>query len=221
MEVSWIRQGDARYPVELLQRMGGEAPPAIAVAGDTNILRHPRMGLICTIQVPGSIIIKTFDLIRKIRDAHAAVIGGFHSPMEQECLEVLLRGVQPVVICPARSLRRLRIGQSARKALAEGRLLVLSRFGDEVRRTTSVQAMQRNDLVAALSEVILVPHASPDGKAWDAVRRALDRGQKVFSLDDEANAELLACGAKICHSGHLDDLISSTGKSRASEDGRP
>ena len=28
------------------------------------------------------------------------MIGGFHTPMEQECLEVLLRGQQPVVICP-------------------------------------------------------------------------------------------------------------------------
>ncbi len=209
MEVRWIRQGDAQYPVQLLQRMGGEAPPALAVAGDTNILRHPRIGLICSIQLPGSVVIKTFDVIRKIRDAHVAVIGGFHSPMEQECLDVLLRGAQPVIICPGRNLRRLRIGQAARRALAEGRPLVLSRFGDEVRRTTSVQAMQRNDLVSSLSEVILVPHASWDGKTWDTVRTALERGQKVFSLDDEANTALLACGARACHTDNLDDLLSS------------
>jgi hypothetical protein len=48
---------------------------------------------------------------------------------------------RPVIICPARSLRNLRMGKAARKALSEGQLLVLSFFGDEIRRTTASQGM--------------------------------------------------------------------------------
>jgi hypothetical protein len=35
------------------------------------------------------------------------VIGGFLSPMEQECLALLLRGTQPIIICPAQGMSHL------------------------------------------------------------------------------------------------------------------
>jgi predicted AAA+ superfamily ATPase len=46
-------------------------------------------------------VLRTFALA--LREAGIPVIGGFHAPMEKECLDLLLRGTQPVVICPARS----------------------------------------------------------------------------------------------------------------------
>ena len=213
MEVRWIRQGDVQYPVQLVRRMGDAAPAAIATSGNLEILRHKLIGLICSVQCPGSIVIKTFDVIRKLRDAQVAMIGGFHSPMERECLDLLLRGAQPIVLCQARSLRRSRIGRTARQAMADGRLLIISPFGEQARRTTSAQARERNELVAALAEVVFVPHASPNGKTWVAVRGALERGQKVFSLEDEANTALLEWGARTFRSDYLNDLISAIGKS--------
>jgi hypothetical protein len=46
-------------------------------------------------------VIATYDAIRELRDAGVIVAGGFHSPMEGECLDFLLCGAQPVVLCPA------------------------------------------------------------------------------------------------------------------------
>jgi hypothetical protein len=34
--------------------------------------------------------LKTYDLARDLRDADVPVIGGFHTPMEKECLRLLL-----------------------------------------------------------------------------------------------------------------------------------
>jgi len=132
MKACQIRQNDDQYPARLAQRLGNLAPASISVAGNLEILKYTGIGLISSIQCPGSIIINTFDVIRRLRDERIVMIGGFHSPIERECLDLLLRGSQPVILCPARSLRNLRIGEAARKALAEGRLLVLSFFGDEV-----------------------------------------------------------------------------------------
>jgi len=207
MEVRQIWQNDKQYPVQLVRRMGDAAPPFITTAGNPDILKSPGIGLICSIQCPRSIVIKTFYVIRRLRDQMLVLIGGFHSPMEQECLDLLLRGSQPVILCPARSLRNLRMGKAARKALADGRLLALSCFGDEVRRTTSAQALLRNDVVAALSEAILVPHASKNGKTWATVRRALGSGQKVFTFEDEANSDLIRSGAGAYKDGHFDELV--------------
>lgn len=40
----------------------------------------------------GDVILKTLDLMCELRDADAYVVSGFHSPMERECLNILLRG---------------------------------------------------------------------------------------------------------------------------------
>ena len=54
---------------------------------------------------------------RILRDAGVAVIGGFHSPIEKDCLDLLLRGTQPVIICPARNIENMRIGKEYRESL--------------------------------------------------------------------------------------------------------
>jgi predicted Rossmann fold nucleotide-binding protein DprA/Smf involved in DNA uptake len=151
--------------------------------------------LVCSIRCPGSIVIKTLDAIRALRDARVVVIGGFHSPMEKECLDILLRGKQPVILCAAKGLVGLRIGQTPRQAVKDGRLLIVSRFAANVRRTTAVRAMQRNDLVVALADALWVPHAVPGGRAWATIQAALNRRQAVFTFDDESNKIILDRGA--------------------------
>jgi predicted Rossmann fold nucleotide-binding protein DprA/Smf involved in DNA uptake len=207
MEVRQIRRNNDLYPVQIDRRMGVTAPESIYVSGNLDILQHPRIGLICSIQCPGSIVIKTFDLIRRLRDEGVVMIGGFHSPIERECLDLLLRGTQPIILCSARSLRNLRMGKAARKAMQEGRLLVFSIFGDEVRRTTATQGILRNDIVSALAKAILVPYAAKNGKTWGTVARALENGQTVFTVEDKANMNLIASGAWTCRDGQLDELL--------------
>lgn len=195
MDVHRIEQGHGAYPAVLLDRLGDAAPSCLHAMGDAAILRNRLLGLVCSIQCPGSIVIQTLDASRALRDAGVAAIGGFHSPMERECFDILLRGDQPVVLCPARGLAGLRIGQTARRALDEGRLLVLSPFDKSVRRTTATQAVRRNDLVATLADVVWAPHTSPGGKTWVTVLAALGRGQPVFTFAAEENNELLEAGA--------------------------
>ncbi|GDY11083.1 hypothetical protein LBMAG52_45710 [Planctomycetia bacterium] len=144
---------------------------------------------------PGSIVIKTFDAIRELRDAGIVVAGGFHSPMEEECLDFLLRGEQPVIVCPAKGLARLRMPASWRTAIDADRLLLISPFDDKITTATKDRAATRNEFVAALADVILIPHASSDGKAEAVAKQVLQRGQTLFTADDEENAGLLKLGA--------------------------
>ena len=80
--ISRIEQGDSDYPRVLRYRLGDDAPSCLHVIGKAEILRHHLLGLVCSIQCPGSIVIETLDAIRTLRDAGVAVVGGFHSPME-------------------------------------------------------------------------------------------------------------------------------------------
>lgn len=206
MATTRIEQGSSEYPAILTDRLGENAPPILSVMGDPSILRQCLLGLICSIQCPGSIVIKTLDAARALRDAGVAVIGGFHSPMEQEFFDILLRGDQPVVLCAARALSSTRMGQAARQAAVAGHLLAISPFDDNVRRTTAAQAVRRNEMVAALSENVFVPYAAHGGKTWNTVEAALKRRQNVITLDDEENAALMQQGVQGVGLQHLIEL---------------
>lgn len=202
-----IKPSGSNYPKILQNRLGSTAPTQLYATGNPDILQRRLLGLLCSIKCPGSIILKTFDTIRTLRDARVTMVGGFLSPMERDCLDIMLRGKQPIILCPARRLTGLRLGSDARKAINEHRLLVLSPFADDVRHTTAAQAIKRNNLVAALVDALFVPYAAPDGKTWTTVHAALKRNQPVYTFEVEDNAALLATGAKPIEQ-HMAKIIS-------------
>lgn len=173
------------------------APDAeLHAIGDVGILSGPVLGLCCSVRCPGSVIVQTYDLARALRDAGITVAGGFHSPIEKDCLDILLRGKQPVVICPARGIDRMRMPAPWRSALDSGRLLILSPFSEGRPRTTAALAQERNEFVAAIADAVLVPYASPGGRTEALCRSILSSGKQLWVLDTPENAGLVANGAR-------------------------
>jgi predicted Rossmann fold nucleotide-binding protein DprA/Smf involved in DNA uptake len=164
--------------------------------GDRAIMGRKCLGLICSVQCPGSVVIKTFDAIRELRDAGVVVAGGFHLPMEKECLEILLRGEQPVIVVLAKGLNQPRLPQPWRTAIDASRLLVLSPFDAAVVRTTRNTAHRRNEFIVAHAVTVLILHASPGGKAEAVARNVSERGKTLFTFDDEENTNLHHLGAR-------------------------
>ena len=164
--------------------------------GNRAILRLPLTALFCSNRCPGDIILKTYDLARAMRDAGVPVIGGFQTPMEKECLRLLLRGSQPVVVCPARGIQNMRIPREWRPALDAGRMLILSPFPPSQRRPTAKLAARRNELVADIAARVFIAHAAPDGATEALARRIAAVGKPILTIDSPANANLLAMGAE-------------------------
>lgn len=191
-----VERGDGAYPASLARFLGDRAPERIFLLGNPKLLQTEALGLFCSIKCPGNVILKTYDLARALRDADVPVIGGFHTPMEKECLALLLRGTQPIVICPARGLEGIRPSAGVEEGIRAGRILMVSPFGSRQRRATTDLADQRNRLVAALASSALVPHAAPDGKTEGLCREIIGMRKSIFTVDVPENANLLALGAK-------------------------
>src|SRR5215467_5057968 len=178
--------------------------PQIWALGNLDILTMPLLGFFCATRCPGSVILRTYDLAVALREAGVPVIGGFHTPMEKECLEVLLRGRQAVVICPARNIERLRMPMSWRQPYDKGRLLVLSPFVARQRRPTTELAEDRNRFVATLATDILVAYAGPGSKTAQLCGELVAQHRRAYTLDLPENAHLVQCGVL---SYALHDLI--------------
>jgi predicted Rossmann fold nucleotide-binding protein DprA/Smf involved in DNA uptake len=162
-------------------------------AGPVELLNHPAVGFFCSSQCPGSVVLKTLDAITKMRDEGQVLIGGFHSVMEWECLRILLRGRQPVIWIPARSIAGMRLKPELQPAFTGGRLLILSPFAPTPAnaRVTAVLAHQRNRFIGALADRIFVPHAAPASRTFEHCRELAAAGKKIMTLDDQVNDALL------------------------------
>ncbi len=190
-----ISRRASTYPPILRDRLGKSAPEKLYVIGDATVLQQSAVAFVCSVKCPGSVVIHTFDAIRELRDAGVVVVGGFHSPMEQECLEFLLRGKQPVIMSPAKGLSRPRLSTIQRDAIEAGRLTLVSIFPETDTRTNKKQSQSRNEFVAALSPSLLIPHASQGGNAELIARQALERGQPLYTISDPENDVLIKFGA--------------------------
>jgi predicted Rossmann fold nucleotide-binding protein DprA/Smf involved in DNA uptake len=174
--------------------------------GDVRLLDSPRLALFCSIKCPGELILKLFDLAKALRDNGVGVISGFHAPMDKECFDILLRGKGPIVWCPARSIEGMKLKPAYRKAIDDGRLLIVSPFPAKQRRMLKERAEVRNRLVASLADRVFVAYADPGGKTEQLCREVVAAGKPLFTFESKHTENLRAIGAKILTSDAIATL---------------
>ncbi len=206
MDIIRLQEGGPSYPSTLRKYLGDDAPEFIVSLGNIQILQHKKFALFCSIRCPGKLILETYDLAKQWREAGTTVIGGFHSPMERECLNILLRSKQSVIVCPARGIEGMRLRGEYKQPLADGRLLLLSLFDAKQPRITVESAIIRNRFVAALADAVFVAYAEPGGKTEQFCREIISWGKRLYTFVDSANANLLELGAKPVHSYNHDSF---------------
>jgi predicted Rossmann fold nucleotide-binding protein DprA/Smf involved in DNA uptake len=170
---------------------------SVIALGDPAVLNCPRLALFCSNRCPGGLILAAQDLAYALRRGDRAIVSGFHTPIERECLRVLLGGTAPLVICPARGLEGMRVPVLWRGPLADGRLLALSPFDAKLGRPTEKIAAERNRFVAALAAEALFIHAAPGGRTEALAHALIAQDKPVYTLPDLANAALTNAGARL------------------------
>ena len=178
-----IDQNSPSYPILLSKRLGKDTPVVLWAIGCLDLIHIPKTALFCSNRCPGDAVLKAMDQAQKWRDQGRCIISGFHSPIEKECLQILLRGRQPIIICPARSLENIRIPKDWKPGINEGRLLVFSPFPAAQKRMTETLAEQRNQMVAALADEAYFAHITYGGRIHDLSKQIVEWGVPITGLD--------------------------------------
>jgi predicted Rossmann fold nucleotide-binding protein DprA/Smf involved in DNA uptake len=153
----------------------------------------PSLALLSSSRVPASILLQIHDWARHWRQHGPIVISGFQSETENEALQVLLGGVQPVVLVLARGmLKRLR--PEYRQPVEEGRLLLVSPFPDSVQWVSAENAQVRNRLVCALADEVLIAHAESRSKTEALAQEITGWSKPLWTVEHSANRNLQAMG---------------------------
>lgn len=185
----------ARLGKPLGKWLGSDTPPFVNVLGKDveSLLQHPTLALFCSAKAPAGILLAIHDLAQQWRQGSQVIISGFHSPVEQEAFEILLRGPGQVIYCPARGLPK-RFPPAWREALEDGRLTILSPFPDSVRRATKETALYRNRVIAALADTLLVAYAHPGSSTEQLVHMALAWDKPIYTINQTTGHRLIDFG---------------------------
>ncbi|HOB01662.1 MAG TPA: DNA-processing protein DprA [Casimicrobium huifangae] len=157
--------------------------------GDAGLLAQPLTAFFASRRCPGTAIRAGTDWALARARAGRAVVSGFHSPLEQSVLTLLLQARCPVVAVIARPLANARLGagfdSAWQAALAEQRMAVVTSHTAS-QRLTETLAVERNDLAALLATRIVIAHAEPGGTLDAAQARWQAAGSAVELLTTPA-----------------------------------
>ncbi len=113
------------------------------------------------------------------------LIGGFHSPLEQSVLEVMLAAHAPVVIVIARKLETAHLPATWLSAAQAGTAVVVS-MDDTQQRLSTELAMRRNHWIARHAAHIVIAEVAPGGSLASCLVEWKREKKRVNILLDEA-----------------------------------
>jgi len=148
--------------------------------GSQALLSEPLTAFFSSRQCPGAAIRAAMDWALAQARSRQPVVSGFHSPLEQSVLTVLLQARCPVVTVLARPVAGAHLPPEWAESLAQGRMAVVS-AATRSGRLTEELAAQRNEWVVSLARQIVVAHASPGGRlaalcdGWSRAGRSVRR----------------------------------------------
>ncbi|NLF40233.1 hypothetical protein GX586_12365 [bacterium] len=196
MDATVLSKDDCAYPERLTACLGQDAPEALRFAGDCSLLARRTLALFCSVQCTGAMIMHTYEFVKRLRMFDLAIISGFHSPMEKECLRSLAGGSAGIVACLAKALESYTIAGDLEKPFDQGRALVLSPFAPSVRRIEDKTARYRNLVAAALADEVFVSYAAPGSHTESFCTQILAWEKPVLTLDTPENAGIVGLGAQ-------------------------
>jgi predicted Rossmann fold nucleotide-binding protein DprA/Smf involved in DNA uptake len=130
--------------------------------GHQALLAMPMTAFLSSRQCPGTVIRTAMDWAFNQAQKKNVVVSGFHSPLEQSVLKVLIAACSPAVVVLARPVGGAKLPPEWADGVAHGTMAVVSAVVTTTRLTDEV-ATARNRLAAQLANSIVVAHASVGG----------------------------------------------------------
>lgn len=182
-------------PTNLTSFFDGK-PPKLWCAGEPAILGGKLLGILSARQIDSDLELATSQILKQLASLkEVAFVGGWHSPLEEEALRILLAQTARVVFCIPKALNRFVLPVDVDTRFRQGQALLLTHCSPKAKRISRDASIRRNQLVIGLATVLLVLSA-PAGSASLALgKSAVHRGKPVFTPEHRMNKDLLGYNA--------------------------
>lgn len=138
--------------------------------GNTSLLDRRKIGYFASGTIASLSVLPTLDWAAEVaKREDVAIVSGFHSKMEREVLDFLLRGKCGIVCVLARSIYK-KIPDKFREAYNAGRVLFISPFETSATRASRNLCQQRNEYVASISGELVFSSLTPDSSLYPLIQ---------------------------------------------------
>lgn len=196
-----ISRSDTDYPARYKKHLKDKAPPLLFGVGNRSLLKGGGLGIVGSRNVDQEGVAFTRQAAELCAYNRMPVVSGGARGVDQISMNAALEAGGFTIGILAENLLKKSVERSARQAIADGRLLLLSPYHPNARFTVGT-AMGRNKLIYAMSDHGLVVSAEhKKGGTWAGAQEELKRENAlpvfVRTGNDvpQGNIKLLELGA--------------------------
>ena len=138
--------------------------------GNISLLDRKKIGFFASSKIASLSVLPTLDWATEVakRD-DVAIVSGFHSKMEREVLDILLRGRCGIICVLARPIYKV-IPSKYRNAYAQDRILFISYNTAKSTITSRHLCQKRNEYIAAISDELIFSSLTPDSSLYPLLK---------------------------------------------------
>ena len=216
--ISMMTVLDAEYPSLLKSALGrNQIPPVLFYVGNLDILKRQTIAIIGSRNASENSLAFTKSVSHYLAEHEANVISGNARGVDRAAYEgatstdgcttvVLPHGIRKL---SQKQLRELQV------KIASGNLLLLSQFHPDAPWLVS-RAMERNNVVTGLAQVVIVAESDIKGGTWEGANGALKQKRTLY-VCQSASSEMLGGNKLLIEKGghplywptkKLDDVLS-------------
>lgn len=141
--------------------------------GNISLLEYIKIGYFASGTIASLSVLPTLDWATEVaKHDDVSVVSGFHSKMEREVLDFLLRGKCGIICVLARAMYK-KIPDKFRAAYDAGRVLFISQFKTTATMASRHLCHQRNEYVASISDELVFSSLTPQSSLYPFVTNIL------------------------------------------------
>lgn len=194
-----ISRSDTDYPARLKTHLKDKAPPLLFGVGERSLLTGGGVAIVGSRNVDAEGEIFTQGAAKLCAANRMEVVSGGARGVDQIAMNTALDAGGVVIGVIAENLLRKSLERTARNAIADERLLLISPYHPNARFTVGT-AMARNKFIYAMADYALVVQCDyKSGGTWAGatkeLKRAVSRPVFVRASKANGNSKLLELGA--------------------------
>ena len=147
--------------------------------GNKRLIDKYKTAFLCSRKCHSDIILKSLDWAKGKKDKGECVISGFHSQIEKDVFNIMLKGNQPIILVLARGMKK-RWPADIKEAIENNRLLIISPFNESVKYITQETANKRNEIMADLADEIFLAYYTKGGNLHNLIKSIKDKEIRMF-----------------------------------------
>ncbi len=178
-DVDFLLMTNQDYPSELKKCLSTNIPPILSYIGNIELLKKRKVGFSGSRKVSDKGIDVTKDCVEQLTNKDVSIVSGYAAGVDLEAhYGALSNGGSTIIILPE-GINSFRIKKEMKNIWDWNRVLVISEFKPTDQWTAS-RAMQRNNTIIGLSDIMVVVEAGETGGSIDAGYKTLKMNKYLF-----------------------------------------